>query len=55
MRNFALLDSIVTASGAAFFITTTQPRKFGQAGQIALQETMRDSIICIYSGRSIDF
>ncbi|WP_020535535.1 SGNH/GDSL hydrolase family protein [Lewinella cohaerens] len=55
LENFQQIMDTATLSGASAWITTTQPRKFNDLLKVQLQETIRDSIVCIYSNKAIDF
>lgn len=55
LGNFQQIMDTATFGGASAWITTTQPRKFNDPLKVQLQETVRDSIVCIYSNKAIDF
>jgi lysophospholipase L1-like esterase len=55
LHNFQQIMETAIYGGANAWITTTQPRKFNDSLKVVLQETVRDSIHCIYSNKVIDF
>ena len=55
LHNFQQVMNTAINGGANAWITTTQPRKFNDTLKVQLQETVRDSIVCIYSYKAIDF
>jgi hypothetical protein len=55
LDNFQRIMDTATFGGASAWITTTQPRKFNDTLKVQLQKTVRDSIVCVYSNKAIDF
>jgi lysophospholipase L1-like esterase len=55
MENFRVMRQAVLATGAKFFITTTQPRNDLNAAQRQMQRDLKDAIIATFGIYSINF
>lgn len=54
MNNYRSLQRLAQAAGSDFWITTSQPRNFGDPKQIKIQEEIRDSILHYFGNHAID-
>ncbi len=55
LANMALIKTTTNAANAEMWVTTSQPRNFGNPAQILLLTQLRDSILSIYGDKAIDF
>ncbi|HMS97525.1 MAG TPA: SGNH/GDSL hydrolase family protein [Saprospiraceae bacterium] len=54
MNNYRFLQRLAHKAGSDFWITTSQPRNFGDPKQINIQEEIRDSILHYFGNHAID-
>ncbi len=54
MENFRTIQRMTLAAGSEFWITTSQPRNFGDPKQISIQQEIRDSILHNFGMHAID-
>jgi len=55
MNNLRMVYQKAQSAGVKMWLTTTQPRNFGLASQIALQKNMKDSTLACFGSQVIDF
>ncbi len=55
LANIALVSATANAANTDVWVSTSQPRNFGNPAQILLLTQFRDSILNIYGDRAIDF
>lgn len=55
LANFAEINAEAEYSAVPVWITTTQPRYFANAEDVQKQRDVRDEILNVYEGRTIDF
>lgn len=55
LANFERVVAVATAANVPVWVTTTQPRNFGEPAQLAAQVEVRDAILRKYAPRVIDF
>lgn len=54
MANFKWIQNVTRLAGADFWITTSQPRNFGDTAQINIQTQIKDAILDHFGDRAID-
>jgi lysophospholipase L1-like esterase len=55
LANFERVADLANAAHVLLWVTTTQPRDFGNAAQITEQQQVRDAILTSYAPRTLDF
>lgn len=55
LANFARVSAAAAAARVPLWVTTTQPRNFGDASQLAAQVEVRDAILRRFAPRTLDF
>jgi len=55
LENLERLAALAKGAGVPLWLTTTQPRNFGNAAQVAAQLRVRDAILEQYAPRALDF
>lgn len=54
MEHFRTLQRLAKTAGSDFWITTSQPRNFGDPKQIIIQQEIRDSILHYFGNHAVD-